>query len=397
MQTPRGVSPATEVSVLSSIGSDELRVAGRGSAGNDELLHGILAGCGDCIKILDLDGRLHFMSEGGLRAMEIDDFAKVKGCPWPEFWEGTNYIDAVNAIDTAKAGGRGWFKGTAYTAKGTPRHWDVQVLPIRGSDGKPSHLLSISRDITDELRAFSDLKEAVQRQALLAAELQHRIKNTLAMVAAIANQTMCGDDVDAAREAFVARLMTLSHAHDILTQTSWSDAPIREIVNGALAPHRPGRGCIRVSGPNLVLQSRQALALAVAIHELATNATKYGALSTGGRVDVAWSVAELETVPHLRFTWTESGGPQVSKPAPNQRGFGSRLIEQILGNTFAGKVTTSYRPDGVECELIAPLSFPNDPTQAIRTMDGKGCAPVGGPPAAPSGNTNPRFQRGRQS
>jgi two-component sensor histidine kinase len=380
MQTPRGVSSAADASFLSSIGSDELRVAGPGLTGNDELL-----GCGDCIAILDLDGRLQFMSEGGLRAMEIDDFAKVKGCAWPALWDGANYIDAVNAVEMARVGGRARFTGHANAAKGTPRHWDVQVFPIPGNDGKPSHLLSISRDITYELRALSDLKEAVQRQALLAAELQHRIKNTLAMVAAIANQTMRGDDIDAAREAFAARLMTLSHAHDILTQTSWSDAQIRDIVNGALAPHRPGRGCIRANGPDMVLPPRQALALAVAIHELATNATKYGALSTRGKVDVAWSVAEFETVPHLRFTWTESGGPPVSEPAPNQRGFGSRLIEQMLGSNFAGKVATSYRPGGVQCELIAPLSFPNGP-KSIKIIDDEGGSRVSSPPTARPGN-----------
>jgi two-component sensor histidine kinase len=334
-------------------------------AGNDELLHGVLAGCGDCITLLDLDGRLQFMSEDGLRAMEIDDFAEVKGCAWQELWGGANCVDAVNAIEASKAGGRARFTGTANIAKGTPRYWDVQVFPIPGRDGEPSHLLAICRDITDELRAFGDLKEAVQRQALLAAELQHRIKNTLAMVAAIANQTMRGDDVGAAREAFVARLMTLSHAHDILTQTSWSDAPIRDIVNGALAPHRPGQGSIRASGPDLVLPPRQALALAVAIHELATNATKYGALSTRGRVDVTWSIAEMESLPHFRFKWVESGGPPVSEPAPDQRGFGSRLIEQMLGSTFAGKVSTSYRPSGVECELVAPLSIFNDLVKPI--------------------------------
>ena len=405
MQTPRGVNPATEASLLSDIGSgdvlradvdcdaDERCTAGPGLEGNDKLLHGILAGCGDCITILDLDGRLQFMSEGGLRVMEIDDFAKLKGCAWPALWDGANYIDAVNAVEMARAGGRARFTGYANTAKGTSRCWDVQVFPIPGNDGKPSHLLSISRDITDELRAFSDLKEAVQRQALLAAELQHRIKNTLAMAAAIANQTMRGDDVDAAREAFAARLMILSHAHDILTQTSWSDAPIRDIVNGALAPHRPGRGCIRASGPDLVLHPRQALALAVALHELATNATKYGALSTQGRVDVTWSVAKLKTVPHLRFTWTESGGPPVSEPAPNQRGFGSRLIDQMLGNTFAGRVATWYRPSGVECELIAPLSFPDGPAKSIKTKDGKGGCRVSSPPTASSGNS--RFQKGR--
>jgi two-component sensor histidine kinase len=355
-------------------------------AGNDELLHGVLTGCGDCINILDLAGRLQFMSEGGKRIMEIDDFDKLKGRPWPEFWEDASYIDAVKAVETAKAGGRARFTGRANTAKGTPRYWDVQVSPIPGSDGKPSHLLSISRDITDEWRAVSELRETVQRQALLAAELQHRIKNTLAMVGAIANQTMCGDNVDAAREAFASRLMTLSHAQDILTRTSWSDAPIRDIVNGALAPHRSGRRSIRASGPDLVLQPRQALALAVAIHELATNATKYGALSARGRVDVTWSVAELKTVPHLRFTWTESGGPPVTEPAPNQRGFGSRLIEQMLGSTFAGKVTTRYRTSGVECELIAPLWLPKGPAESIKTINGNGGSRGDSPPTDSSGN-----------
>jgi two-component sensor histidine kinase len=243
--------------------------------------------------------------------------------------------------------------------------------------------LSISRDITDEWRALSELREAVQRQALLAAELQHRIKNTLAMVGAIANQTMRGDNVHAAREAFASRLMTLSQAHDILTQTSWSDAPIMDIVNGALASHRPGRGCIRANGPDLVLQPRQALALAVAIHELATNATKYGSLSTCGRVDVSWSIAELNAVPHIRFTWIESGGPPVSQPAPDQRGFGSRLIKEMLEGTFAGRVTTWYRPGGVECELIAPLAFASDPAKPNKTTNGKGHSPSSSPPTGP--------------
>ena len=360
--------PCEPTSTVTSI-SDELRAAGPGLAGNDELLRGVLAGCGDCIKILDLDGRLRFMSEGGKRNMEIHNFDRLKGRPWPEFWEGASYIDAVKAVETAKAGGWATFTGTADTADGTPKYWRVQVSAIAGSDGKPSHLLSISRDITDELRVVPELKEAVQLQALLAVELQHRIKNTLSMVGAIASQTMRGDNVVAAREAFAARLMTLSHAHDLLTQTSWSDAPIRDIVNGALAPHRPGQGCIRASGSHLVLRPKQVLALAIAIHELATNATKYGALSTRGRVDITWSIAKLNTVPHFRFTWTESGGPPVSKPTPNQRGFGSRLIEQVLGSTFAGKVATSYRQSGVRCELIAPLSFLDDPAKSIKKID----------------------------
>ena len=345
----------TPISTVSSM-KRELSAAGDGLADNDDVLRGVLAGCGDCIKILDLDGRLQFMSEGGKRVMEVDDFSPLKGCPWPDFWEGAGNADAKSAVAKAKAGGVGRFKGAANTAKGTPKYWDVQVSPIFGADGKPAHLLSISRDITEEWRANVELKEALERQALLSGELQHRIKNTLAMVSAIANQTVRGDNVTAAREAFAARLMTLSHAHDILTQTSWTDAPIKEVINGALAPHRSGHGRIRATGPDVLLQPKQALALSVALHELATNATKYGALSTGGLVEIRWASEVIGTIPSFRFAWTESGGPVVSEPAPEQKGFGSRLIERLLANDFSGQVSTYYRPDGVVCELIAPLA-----------------------------------------
>src|SRR6202044_699364 len=130
------------------------------------------------------------------------------------------------------------FKGAANTAKGNPRYWDVQVSPIVGGDGKPSHILSISRDITE-------LAEVQEQQKVLTAELQHRIKNSLAMVSAIANQTIRGDDMEAARKAFTARLMTLSHSPDILVQTSWVSAPINDVIEGALAPHRSGKGRIK--------------------------------------------------------------------------------------------------------------------------------------------------------
>ena len=331
----------------------ELTAAGDGLADNEDVLRSVLAGCGDCIKILDLDGRLQFMSEGGKRVMEVDDFGPLKGCPWPDFWAGDGNTEARRAVEVAKAGGIGRFKGPANTAKGNPRHWDVQVSPIMGADGKPSHLLSISRDITEEWRAVTELKESVERQEVLSLELQHRIKNTLAMVGAIANQTMQGDSVANAREAFAARLMTLSRAHDLLTQSSWASAPIRDVVEGALAAHRTGRGQISASGPDLHLTAKQALALAVAIHELATNATKYGALSGRGSVAVAWSDRPVGGVETFSFTWTESGGPAVTEP--EKKGFGSRLIEKMLPNDFGGEVRTSYRPDGVVCELTSPL------------------------------------------
>jgi two-component sensor histidine kinase len=337
--------PASPVKALKA----ELRAAGAGLADNDDLLRGVLEGCGDCIKILDLDGRLQFMSEGGKRVMEVEDFGKLKGCPWPDFWAGAGNADARAAVETAKTGGTARFRGAANTAKGNPRYWDVQVSPIFGDDGQPSQILSISRDVTE-------LAEFQERQKLLTAELQHRIKNSLAMVAAIANQTIRGDDMAAAREAFTARLITLSHAHDILVQTSWISAPIKHIIEGALSPHRPSQDRIDVSGPEMLLPPKPALAIALAIHELATNAAKYGALSNNaGTVDISWKTFANGANPSFHFEWVEKGGPPVVQPEQSKRGFGTRLIERMLKNDFGGEVLLEFKPDGVVCTLSAPL------------------------------------------
>jgi two-component sensor histidine kinase len=337
--------------------NEELRAAGDGLAGNADVLRGVLAGCGDCIKILDLDGRLQFMSEGGKRVMEVDDFSALKGCPWPDFWAGVGNADATNAVEAARQGKVARFTGAADTARGNSRYWDVQVSPIFGDDGKPSHILSISRDVTSERRAQLELFEANERQKILAEELQHRIKNTLAMVGAIANQTMRGESVEAARDAFTARLMALSGAHDILTQTNWHSAAIADVIEGALAPHRTGQGRIDVSGPELLLQPKQALAIALSVHELATNAVKYGALSAaGGTVRVAWSTAIAADVPTFHFAWTEAGGPPVVEPNQSRKSFGSRLIERMLTNDFGGEVLVTYAVGGVVCKLNAPLA-----------------------------------------
>src|SRR6476661_9412899 len=137
--------PSLAVSTVDTLNS-ELRAAGDDLADNSEVLRGVLSGCGDCIKVLDLEGRLQFMSEGGKRVMEVEDFGALKGCPWPTFWVGEGNVHASAAVAAANAGKTYRFRAPANTAKGTPRHWDVQVSPIAGADGKPTHLLSISRD-----------------------------------------------------------------------------------------------------------------------------------------------------------------------------------------------------------------------------------------------------------
>jgi two-component sensor histidine kinase len=331
----------------------ELRAASPDLVDNDDLLRGVLAGCGDCIKVLDLDGRLQFMSEGGKRVMEVDDFSALKGCPWPGFWAGEGNAQAVAAVEMAKAGGTGRFRGHANTAKGNLRYWDVQVSPIFGPDGRPQHLLSISRDITEEWQASQRQEEAVKRERFLTGELDHRVKNSFSMVMSVANQTFRGEAHAAQLQVFRNRVMTLARAHDAMNKSALANTPLVDALEAALAPHRTGEGKFTISGPELSIAPRQALSLTLAVNELATNAAKYGALSSpDGKVEIIWSTA-TDGVPVFNFLWREFGGPIVVKPL--RQGFGSRVIRDFMGNDFGGTVELSYEPQGVVCQLTSPL------------------------------------------
>jgi len=136
------------------------RVAEEERSASEAFLQGVLASSADCIKVLDLDGKLIFMSEGGQRVMEVSDFNAIRGCFWPDFWQGERNVDARAALDAARAGRTGRFQGGAKTMAGTPKHWDVQVTPILGTDGRPERLLSVSRDITAMRQAEAALREA---------------------------------------------------------------------------------------------------------------------------------------------------------------------------------------------------------------------------------------------
>jgi two-component sensor histidine kinase len=332
----------------------ELSAAGTGLAGNEDILRGVLSGCGDCVKILDLDGRLQFMSDGGKRVMEVDDFSLLKGCPWPDFWEGEGNAQAKQAIDEAKAGRIGHFRNTANTAKGNSRYWDVQVSPIIGPDGKTSHLLSISRDITEQHRAAELQKETAVRQQFLSEELTHRVKNTISNVMAIASQTFKGDQYKEGREKFQARMMALSETYNVLTEASWAHGNIKSIVESTLAPYRSSNGKFDINGPDFNIAPGRALTLALALNELATNAMKYGALSVPeGRVHLFWNKESDGAVQKITFEWREANGPLVAPPT--RSGFGSRLIRSMLANDFCGKVDLRYDPTGVVCRLEAPL------------------------------------------
>ena len=186
-------------------------------------------------------------------------------------------------------------------------------------------------------------------------ELRHRLKNTLAVVQAIANATLASDvPMEDARDAFNSRLNALAHAHDILFQSNWASVSLRTIIDRILAPYaKRGRNKIRAKGPEVSLAAKPALALGLALHELGTNAAKYGALSNDeGYIEIAWTLAPDPRGQDFRLRWRERNGPPVSPP--RHTGFGTRLIKRNLAAEFEGEVELEYHPDGLECTMYAP-------------------------------------------
>ena len=224
--------------------------------------------------------------------------------------------------------------------------WTYSFGPI-DFEGEVGGVLVVCRDVTSEHMA----REALH---LINEELKHRVKNTLAVLGAVAAQTFRDASSRTSLEKYQARLAAFGRAHDLLTAANWATAPLQDVISTALSPYRTGEGRFTVSGPPLVVKSRQALSLSLAIHELATNALKYGALSAkGGGVSITWTSEDHAGGPKFVFVWREFGGPPVSEPA--SVGFGSRLISRVLEDDFRGAVEVSYGSTGVICRLTAPL------------------------------------------
>jgi PAS domain S-box-containing protein len=448
---------------------------------SEEFNRRILDSSSDCIKVLDTDVRLQFMSQGGMQVMEVDDFGAIQGCDWRTFWSGPEHEKAKQAIETALAGGTARFQGPTPTVKGTPRWWDVAVTPIRGADGEVEKLLSVSRDITAtkeaeealrqsqrrlnavlnnasvsiflmndrqhcvymnaaaekltgytlaevtgrplhdvihhtypdgshfpleecpidrafpeedqvqgeevfvhkdgsfypvaftaspiqdeeaktigtiiEVRDIRAEKKAQEHQRLLINELNHRVKNTLATVQSITSQTLRNAaTAQDAKDALEGRLLALSRTHDVLTRENWESAELREIVEQAVEPYRgQGEDRFHLEGAWVRLPPRMALALAMALQELATNAVKYGALSTAtGTIRITWEIDDLQSPAYLHLQWREAGGPAVA--APTRRGFGTRLIERSLAQDLDGEVQIDFAPTGVICTVDAAIA-----------------------------------------
>lgn len=227
----------------------------------------------------------------------------------------------------------------------------VRSSPVRTADGQLLYLVRVVQDI-------SERKAAEQRQKLLIDELNHRVKNTLATVQSLASQTARGAITpEAFREGFEGRLIALSKAHDQLTRHHWESAELRELLSASVAPY-VGMGPERIvlRGEDIVLRPRAVLTLAMAFHELTTNAAKYGALSLpGGRIEIRWQLIPGDTAGRrlLRIDWIEQKGPVVSEP--QTRGFGSKLIEGSVAAELGGNARLAFERGGVCCEIVIPL------------------------------------------
>jgi PAS domain S-box-containing protein len=279
----------------------------------------------------------------------------------------TSYLDAGSRVEFERAMRRATEDGHFHLVSrlrrrdGTQPWVEFAGRLDRAADGTPTRLVGVVADITER-------KVAQERQALLIRELHHRVKNTLATVQAIVGSTArSAATIDEFYDGFVGRIVSLAHTHNLLTDDLWQTAALGELLASEVGPYDDDTGKrVVVSGPRVELPSDAAVPIGMAIHELTTNAAKYGALSVlGGRIEIAWEVVEASGGRRLRFSWTEHGGPPVAPPT--RQGFGSRLLQRVLTTQLQADVKIDFDARGLRFWMELPL---RDKPAAIEVADG---------------------------
>lgn len=232
-------------------------------------------------------------------------------------------------------------------AQGRYRVLETRAHPRFSPSGEFIGMIGANVDVTER-------EEAERARELLVDELNHRVKNTLSIVQGIAHQTFRNNtDTVEARRAFEGRLGALGHAHNLLTEANWENASFGELAQLTLDTKGINAGIVFLDGPKILLSPKQAVSLAMLLHELCTNARKYGAMSVDkGQVMLNWWTTD-DARPQLWIRWQERGGPLVSPPT--RRGFGSVLLERTLAHDLDGKVTIDFKPEGLLCSIVIPL------------------------------------------
>jgi PAS domain S-box-containing protein len=291
---------------------------------------------GKCVHLNQMLRQFWGVSEEQVREFDWSDTVH------PE--DKANVINTVTFAMTTRS--RFDLKARYLDVHGRYRILDSRAHP-RFSTGEFMGMIGANVDVTER-------DEAEKARELLVAELNHRVKNTLAVVQAIAHQTFSkNSNPTEARRAFEGRLIALGHAHDLLTNANWENASLKELAEVTLDIKGTNRNAIFLTGPQILLSPKQAVSLGMALHELCTNARKYGALSKdGGRIQIDWTRIKDPSA-KLRIQWREIGGPLVS--APLRRGFGSMLLERTLARDLEGKVEVDFEPLGLTCHITLPI------------------------------------------
>lgn len=315
-------------------------------------LAAIVEQSGDFIGVAGLDGRVAWVNEAGRRLVGLGDAASAQRTSIEDYFDPEQWPEIIATVFPAVDAQGSWRGELRFrhfvTGALIPVIYDV--IALRDEGGAVAAYATVTRDITGQ-------KRIEEQQRLLNQEITHRLKNTLAMVQAIAAQTLRNtSNLDEAREALAARLVALGQAHDVLMIGQGQGADMARVIIDALRIHDDGRpGRFVVEGPAVICGDKTALSLALMIHELATNAAKYGALRAAeGSVAITWTLAEALADPMVTFRWQEHGGPPVVPPT--RKGFGSRLIERGLAGAVGGEVSMRYAPEGLVCTLVAPQS-----------------------------------------
>lgn len=319
----------------------------------DQRLRSILNNVVAFVGLLSPEGILLEVNEPALHLAGVERPDVIGQYFWDSYWwsHDSDTRDFVkDAVARAAKGELVRFDVTLRTAGDSRRTVDFQLAPSFDEFGHVTEIIPSGVDI-------SDRKRAEQQREMLVRELSHRVKNSLATVQTIASHTLReSPDLDTFREAFVGRLMAISKCHDLLVDTTRRNADLAQLVRDQVLPYaRHGADAqqVTMAGPLLMLGAEASHTFGLILHELATNAAKYGALSTpDGRLDITWARGRTSIEREAIVTWQETGGPEVAPP--ERRGFGSVLIEQSLAYSLGGNAIIEYRPEG----LWAQFRFP---------------------------------------
>jgi PAS domain S-box-containing protein len=297
----------------------------------------------DAIVAKDLDGTITNWNRGAERLFGYSAEEAI-GKPITILIPPDRFDEEPGILERVRRGERVDHYDTVRLRKdGTLIDISLSISPMKDSDGKIVGASKIARDVTER-------KRLQEQQKLIVSEMRHRIKNSLATIQAVANQTV--KDVGE-RDAFISRLHALDRAYDVLTTETWEKAALSATINRALEPFHAHLGTrITLDGtPHIWLEAAKALMVAMMMHELGTNAVKYGALSNAtGRVNVAWE--RLENPDLVKIVWRESGGPPVT--APKRKGFGSHVIERVFGGQL-GRAQLEFKSPGLLCTVEIAL------------------------------------------